>query len=217
MPKIFSGVLFIPMFLISSFLIINTTEAKSKIKLSEKYKPPGNPGGTNFYKDEDFAESYKLYEKRRKLLKKKKLQNQANTNINKENLAKKLKKKINILNNRLSNSEACIINDEKEAMINQHGINLARLKGAIFIDQEQVPKYKNEQCKDKYQEETKVKATQEKKNPPINIVKNTLLKKTCSHDAITDLDNETQRNLSSSNLPKSETTNTTKQTEQHVK
>lgn len=72
MLRIFSKVLFILMFLVSSFFTVHSAEAKSKVKLSKKYIPPGNPGGANFHTDEDFAESYKLYEKRRELLKKKK-------------------------------------------------------------------------------------------------------------------------------------------------
>lgn len=76
------------MFLVSSSFIVHDAEAKSKVKLSKRYIPPGNPGGTNFHIDEDFAESYKLYEKRREILKKKKLQGQSNANVNKEDLIK---------------------------------------------------------------------------------------------------------------------------------
>ncbi|WP_410543364.1 TRP75-related protein, partial [Wolbachia endosymbiont of Mansonella ozzardi] len=89
MFRIFSEVLFILVFLGFSLFVSYDTEAKSKVKLSKKYVPQGNPGGTNFHEDEDFAESYRLYEKRRELLKKKKLQGRASVNINKENLAKK--------------------------------------------------------------------------------------------------------------------------------
>ncbi len=86
--------------------------------------------GANFHTDEDFAESYKLYEKRRELLKKKKSTDRA---INKEDLIKKLKeKKIASLDNEPNDMEACIVDDEESAMINQHGINIARLKGAVF-------------------------------------------------------------------------------------
>ncbi|MGL9718928.1 MAG: TRP75-related protein [Wolbachia sp.] len=189
MLKIFSEVLFILMFLVSSFFIVNSAEAKSKVKLSEKYKPTGNPGGTNFHEDEDFAKSYKLYEKRRELLKKKKLQGRANANINKENLAKKLKeKKIAILDNEPSDAEACIVEDEKDDMVNQHGINIARLKGAVFIDQGPVYEYENEQREGKQQEGKKVTTAREKKISPINVtVKDTTSKKTCSRDSITNV------------------------------
>ncbi|QKX02233.1 TRP75-related protein [Wolbachia endosymbiont of Dirofilaria (Dirofilaria) immitis] len=203
MLEISFKVLFTLTFLVFSSFIVSSAEAKSKIKLSEKYKPPGNPGGASFYEDEDFAESYKLYEKRRELLRKKKLQGRVNTSISKENLAKKLeKKKIAILKHRLRDLETCMAKDEKEDMINQHGINIARLKGATFIDQGQIPEYKNEKREDKQQKEKKLnKALQEKKNSPINVTtKNTLLKKTCSHDSITDLNNEEQHNSNGSDL-----------------
>ncbi|WCR58180.1 TRP75-related protein [Wolbachia endosymbiont of Ctenocephalides felis wCfeJ] len=200
MLKIFSEVLFILMFLVSSFFIVHDVEAKSKIKLSEKYKPPGNPGGANFNEDEDFAESYKLYEKRRELLKKKKLQGRADANMKKESLAKKLKeKKIAILNNELNDVEACIIDDEGDAMINQHGINIARLRGAVFIDQGSISQYESGQHEDERPERKKITATRRKKISPINIIiKDTQSKKTCSHDSIAGLNNVTQYNTNGS-------------------
>ncbi|MFP3032922.1 MAG: TRP75-related protein [Wolbachia sp.] len=188
MLRVFSKVLFILMFLVSSFFTVHSAEAKSKVKLSKKYIPPGNPGGANFHTDEDFAESYKLYEKRRELLKKKKLQDRA---INKEDLIKKLKeKKIASLDNEPNDMEACIVDDEESAMINQHGINIARLKGAVFIDQEPVSQYENKQHESEQQEEKKVTSTREKKVSPINItIKETPSRRTCSHDSIANLDN----------------------------
>ncbi|WP_353284553.1 TRP75-related protein [Wolbachia endosymbiont (group A) of Lasioglossum fulvicorne] len=188
MLRIFSKVLFILMFLVSSFFTVHSAEAKSKVKLSKKYIPPGNPGGANFHTDEDFAESYKLYEKRRELLKKKKLQDRA---INKEDLIKKLKeKKIASLDNELNDMEACIVDDEESAMINQHGINIARLKGAVFIDQEPVSQYENKQHESEQQKERKVTSTREKKVSPINVtIKETPSRRTCSHDSIANLDN----------------------------
>ncbi|OJH31224.1 hypothetical protein Wxf_01901 [Wolbachia endosymbiont of Armadillidium vulgare] len=173
------------MFLVSSSFIVHDAEAKSKVKLSKRYIPPGNPGGTNFHIDEDFAESYKLYEKRREILKKKKLQGQSNANVNKEDLIKKLKeKKIASLDNEPNDVRACIVEDEEDAMINQHGINLARLKGAVFIDQEPVSQYESEQ------HEQEGNSTREKKVSPINItIKETPSRRTCSHDSITDLNN----------------------------
>ncbi|WP_353274912.1 TRP75-related protein [Wolbachia endosymbiont (group A) of Ennomos erosarius] len=188
MLRVFSKVLFILMFLVSSFFTVHSAEAKSKVKLSKKYIPPGNPGGANFHTDEDFAESYKLYEKRRELLKKKQLQDRA---INKEDLIKKLKeKKIASLDNEPNDMEACIVDDEESAMINQHGINIARLKGAVFIDQEPVSQYENKQHESEQQEEKKVTSTREKKVSPINItIKETPSRRTCSHDSIANLDN----------------------------
>ncbi|WP_265036454.1 TRP75-related protein [Wolbachia endosymbiont (group A) of Anomoia purmunda] len=185
MLRIFSKVLFILMFLVSSFFTVHSAEAKSKIKLSKRYIPPGNPGGANFHTDEDFAESYKLYEKRRELLKKKKSQDRA---INKEDLIKKLKeKKIASLDNEPNDVEACIVDDEESVMINQHGINIARLRGAVFIDQEPVSQYESEQHE---QEEKKVTSTREKKVSPINItIKETPSRRMCSHDSIANLDN----------------------------
>lgn len=188
MLRIFSKVLFILMFLVSSFFTVHSAEAKSKVKLSKKYIPPGNPGGANFHTDEDFAESYKLYEKRRELLKKKKSQDRA---INKEDLIKKLKeKKIASLDNEPNDMEACIVDDEESAMINQHGINIARLKGAVFIDQEPVSQYESKQHESEQQEGKKVTSTREKKVSPINItIKETPSRRTCSHDSIANLDN----------------------------
>lgn len=188
MLRIFSKVLFILMFLVSSFFTVHSAEAKSKVKLSKKYIPPGNPGGANFHTDEDFAESYKLYEKRRELLKKKKSQDRA---INKEDLIKKLKeKKIASLDNEPNDMEACIVDDEESAMINQHGINIARLKGAVFIDQEPVSQYESEQHESEQQEGKKVTSTREKKVSPINVtIKENPSRKTCSHDSIANLDN----------------------------
>ncbi|QKX01658.1 hypothetical protein GOY13_01735 [Wolbachia endosymbiont of Cruorifilaria tuberocauda] len=202
MPKAFFKVQFALMFLISTFLIGYSAETKSKLKLSEKYKPPGNPGGVNFYEDEDFAESYKLYKKRREILKKKKLQSMINTNTSKENLAKKLeKKKVNLLNlNReVSNLETCICDDGKDAMVNQYGINIARLKGAIFIDQEEVYRHVSEQQENKHQEKEKVKEVQEKTSS-INVTKKNIpVKKTCLHKSITHPYNGIQHKPSSLN------------------
>lgn len=59
--------------------------------------------------------------------------------------------------------EACIVDDEESAMINQHGINIARLRGAVFIDQEPVFQYENKQHESEQQEEKKVTSTREKK------------------------------------------------------
>ncbi|TLW86276.1 TRP75-related protein [Wolbachia endosymbiont of Drosophila santomea] len=186
MLRVFSKILFILMFLVSSFFTVHSAEAKSK--LSKRYIPPGNPGGANFHTDENFAESYKLYEKRRELLKKKKLQDRA---INKEDLIKKLKeKKIASLDNEPNDMEACIVDDEESTMINQHGINIARLRGAVFIDQESVFQYENKQHESEQQEEKKVTSTREKKVSPINVtIKETPSRRTCSHDSIANLDN----------------------------
>lgn len=197
MLKIFSKVLFILILLVSSFFTVHNVEAKSKIKFSKRYIPPGNPGGANFHADEDFAESYKLYEKRRELLKKKKLQDLA---INKEDLIKKLKeKKIASLDNEPNNVGACIVEDGEDAMINQHGINLARLKGAVFIDQEPVSQYESKQHKSEQQKGKKVTSTREKKVSPINVtIKKSPLRRTCSHDSITDLNRTPQHSLNGS-------------------
>ncbi|BET34918.1 MULTISPECIES: TRP75-related protein [Wolbachia] len=197
MFKFFSKILFI---LIFGFFAIHNAEAKSKVKLSKRYIPPGNPGGANFHVDEDFAESYKLYEKRRALLKKKKLQGQINANINKEDLIKKLKeKKIASLDNEPNNVGACIVEDEEDAMINQHGINLARLKGAVFIDQEPVSQYESKQHKSEQQKGKNVTSTREKKVSPINVtIKESPSRRTCSHDSITDLNRTPQHSLNGS-------------------
>ncbi|MGL9733227.1 MAG: TRP75-related protein [Wolbachia sp.] len=197
MLRIFSEVLFILIFFSFSFFVSYDTEAKSKVKLSKKYVPQGNPGGTSFYEDEDFAESYRLYEKRRELLKKKKLQSRANANMNKESLAKKLKeKKIALLSNKSNDMKSCMVENEKDAMINQHGINITRLKGAVFIDQAQ---YEDEQFESKQQEGKKSTTIREKKKFPINItIKDSTSKKTCSRDSIVGLNNMMQHSLNGS-------------------
>lgn len=200
MLKIFSKVLFILILLVSSFFTVHNVEAKSKVKLSKRYIPPGNPGGTNFHADEEFADSYKLYEKRREILKKRKLQGQTNVNVNKEDLIKKLKeKKIASLDKEPNEVGACIVEDEEDAMINQHGINLARLKGAVFIDQEPVSQYESKQHKSEQQKGKKVTSTREKKVSPINVtIKESPSRRTCSHDSITDLNRTPQNSLNGS-------------------
>ncbi|NUY39263.1 hypothetical protein GO684_00710 [Wolbachia endosymbiont of Litomosoides brasiliensis] len=191
MLRFFFGVLSTLVFLVFSFFTVQDAEAKSKVKFSKKYRPLGNPGGTNFHEDEDFAESYKLYEKRRELLKKKKSQGRTNININKEKLAKKLKeKKISHFDSELSNTEVCVINDEEDAMVNQHGINIARLKGAVFIDQGPTSQREDEQHEGERQEGKEATSTQEKKASPISVtIKNAPSKRTYSHDSIADLNN----------------------------
>lgn len=176
------------MFSVSGIFIAYSAEAKPKVKLSKKYRPPGNPGGTNFHADEDFAESYKLYEKRRAILKKKKLQDQADVKRNKEAIVKKLReKKIISLDNESSSEEVCIIDDEENTMVNQHGINIARLRGAVFIDdsyQEPIPRHQQEE----QQEGRKVAQSREKKISPISItIKETPQKGICSYDSIANL------------------------------
>lgn len=167
------------MFLTGSFFIVCDSEAKTK--LSRKYLPSGNPGGANFYADEEFAESYKLYKKRRELLKKKKLQGKVNKNTTKESLVNTLKeKKIVNFSNDNNNDEyqqACIVDDGENAMINQHGINLARLKGAVFIDGEEILQYEDRP--------KNFTSLQEKKVSPVNITigDDSYRKRICSHDS----------------------------------
>ncbi|KDB19624.1 hypothetical protein wGmm_0632 [Wolbachia endosymbiont of Glossina morsitans morsitans] len=75
-------------------------------------------------------------------------------------------------------------------MINQHGINIASLKGAVFIDQEPVSQYESKQHESEQQEGKKVTSTREKKVSPINItIKETPSRRTCSHDSIANLHN----------------------------
>ena len=132
--------------LIFGCLVVHDSEARSKVKLSKRYRPPGNPGGANFLADEEFAESYKLYEKRRELIKKKRIQGKANSNAKKEDIVKKLKeKKIASLKKESDKEESCMIDDKENDMVNQHGVNLTRLKGAVFIDESsQEPVYQKE-------------------------------------------------------------------------
>jgi len=180
MLKILSKTLLILMLLICSFFVMYNAEAR--MKLSRKYIPPGNPGGANFNADEEFAESYKLYKKRRELLKKKKLQGKANKKFTKESLAQTLKEK-NIVNSYNEYQEACIVDDEEDAMIDQYGINLARLKGAVFIDREEILHDNNEQNRPK-----KFSAMQEKKVSPVSVtIQDTSFEKMiCTNDSIND-------------------------------
>ncbi|MDN5247566.1 MAG: TRP75-related protein [Wolbachia endosymbiont of Tyrophagus putrescentiae] len=167
--------LFKILFILICLVIAFDSEAKSK--LSKKYTPPGNPGGDDFYADEEFAESYNLYKKRRELLKKKKLQGKANTGTTKGHLNKELKSKkiVNFYNYQ----DACLVDDEKTAMLNKHGVNVARLKGAVFIDNE-----------DKQESViTKLTSVQEKRISPVKVVINdpSPKRRVCSHDSIADL------------------------------
>lgn len=185
MLKILSKTLLILMLLTCSFFVMYNAEAR--MKLSRKYIPPGNPGGANFNSDEEFAESYKLYKKRRELLKKKKLQGKASKNFNKESLAKRLKER-NIVNSYDEYQEACTVDDEVDAMIDQHGVNLARLKGAVFIDREEVLRDNNEHNRKK-----KFSKIQEKKISPVNVtIQDTSFeKRICSNNYINDLKTNT--------------------------
>ncbi|MBV0899392.1 MAG: TRP75-related protein [Wolbachia endosymbiont of Fragariocoptes setiger] len=168
--------------LLFAFLVLLSTEhLEAKVKLSKKYTPTGNPGGIQFNEDENFAESYEIYEKRRKILEKKK--NYINKN-------KKLSEK-KIKGQKLSypiREQKPPIGDENSTMVNQHGIDLARLKGAIFIDQQQVHQKKNK--------EQKKIASSEKKNHPIKVpIKDASLeKKVCSHDSVLNCDDSDSSN-----------------------
>lgn len=202
MLNFLSKILFIFTILIFGCLIVHDAEAKSKVKLSRKYIPPGNPGGANFHADEEFAESYKLYEKRRELMKKKKIKEKMSTDISKENLIKNLQeKKIASLNKESDNVESCIIDDEENTMVNQHGVNVARLKGAIFIDDSyQDPIYQDEngQVEDN-QREKKPASTREKKVSPLSVtIEESTPKGTCSRDSLSDLDDSKQYSLNGS-------------------
>ncbi|WP_168463994.1 TRP75-related protein [Wolbachia endosymbiont of Ctenocephalides felis wCfeT] len=191
MFRVFSKILFIFTALVLGFLVAYNAEAKSKVHLSKRYIPPGNPGGKDFHTDEEFAESYKLYEKRRELLKKKKLQDRANARVSKEDLIEKLKEK-RIASELSDDAEACVVDDEDDDMVNQHGINIARLKGAVFIDQDYDFQDENEQ---QYSQQKGVRkevknaaSTREKKISPVNVtIKETPSKGMCSHDSIANL------------------------------
>lgn len=197
-----SKILFILTILVFGCLIVHDSEAKSKVKLSRKYIPPGNPGGANFHADEEFAESYKLYEKRRELMKKKKIKDRMNTDAKKEHLMKELKeKKIASLNKESDNVESCIIDDEENTMVNQHGVNVARLKGAIFIDdsyQDSVYQNENGQVEDN-QQEKKPASAREKKVSPLNVtIEESTPKGMCSRDSLPDLNDSKQYSLNGS-------------------
>ncbi|MDG7056400.1 MAG: TRP75-related protein [Wolbachia endosymbiont of Meromenopon meropis] len=209
MFSFFFEVLFILTFLSFGFSVSQNVEAKSKVKFSKKYIPPGNPGGASFHEDEDFVESYKLYEKRREILKKKKSQSRTNPNLIGRNLVRRLREKKSApLYNKSNEIKNCTINDGENAMINQHGIDIARLKGAVFIDDQ--PQYEEAHLKTKQQERKRSIAMLERKISPINITINgASSKKTCLCDSITNLNNLAQHNLNSSDVFES-ITDTTK-------
>lgn len=203
MLNLLSKILFILTVLIFDCLIVHDSEAKSKVKLSRKYIPPGNPGGTNFHADEEFAESYKLYEKRRELMKKKKIKDRVTADAKKEHLMKNLKeKKIASHNKESDNVESCIIDDEENTMVNQHGVNVARLKGAIFIDdlyQDPIYQDENGQVEDNQREKKIAAPTREKKVSPLSVtIEESTPKGICSRDSLSDLDNSKQYSLNGS-------------------
>ncbi|WFW29930.1 MAG: TRP75-related protein [Wolbachia endosymbiont of Menacanthus eurysternus] len=136
-----------------SIFISYSVGAKSKVGFSKKYIPQGNPGGAHFYEDEDFVKSYILYEKRRELMKKKKLQAKViNASINRENLIKELKKRKVTILDKLDNVVVCASENgnDNNVMINQYGINIACLKGAVFIDHQ--IQHESEKFEDKIEE-----------------------------------------------------------------
>lgn len=109
--------------LIICFLLIFCGSSK-KIQFSKKYIPVYNPGGEYFFYDQKFSKSYELYQKRQDALKEK-----ATLDV------LKIDKKINQhakLNTQLANDSEFINNSN--AMINSYGIDLARLKGAKFVE-----------------------------------------------------------------------------------
>ncbi|WCR53845.1 MAG: hypothetical protein PG981_000867 [Wolbachia endosymbiont of Ctenocephalides orientis wCori] len=122
---------------------------------------------------------------------------------NKENLMKNLKeKKIASLNKESDNVESCIIDDEENIMVNQHGVNVARLKGAIFIDdsyQDPVYQNENEQVEDNQQEKKIPASTREKKVSPLNVtIEESTPKGMCSRDSLPDLNDSKQYSLDGS-------------------
>ncbi|OEY86560.1 hypothetical protein BIY23_03285 [Wolbachia pipientis] len=168
----------IPVFLMCGF-------AESKSTLSKKYTPHGNPGGRHFEDDKDFAKLYKLYEKRKKLLISKK---------------KPQPYKTKEQNDASSGQGGCIVNDKQEdAMVNKHGINLTRLKDAVFIDNSagnrlakdqeiKMQEIKQDEQEQKTVPEQQESAGQEKKVSTMNItVKDaSSRRRTCLHDPIID-------------------------------
>ncbi|UWI83105.1 hypothetical protein [Wolbachia endosymbiont of Howardula sp.] len=87
--------------------------------MSTKYIPCENPGGINFHVDKNFAEAYQCYQIRIQNLK----------NIDRQN---HLDKSI-VYHDEKMHQESLIYDD---IMMNKDGINIAKLKGAIFLDQE---------------------------------------------------------------------------------
>ncbi|WP_333023344.1 TRP75-related protein [Wolbachia endosymbiont of Pentidionis agamae] len=142
-----------------------TQSVEGKVSLSKRQPPAFNPGGTNFYEDEEFVKAYELYKKRRNSLKKKNLQNKI---VNKNNLQNKPKQQKNkAALHPAYNKE----NDSENAMINQYGIDIARIKGARFIDTTKTTEQFT-RIKEGFNDDTKV---EEKK----------VRKMMCSYDFIT--------------------------------
>ncbi|WP_339045795.1 TRP75-related protein [Candidatus Mesenet endosymbiont of Agriotes lineatus] len=116
-------------FLIICFFFIFCGSSK-KIQFSKKYIPIYNPGGEYFFFDQKFSKSYELYQKRQDALKEK-----TTLEYNYAPKADKLGKRVNQSTKSSSQfTDSDEFTDDSSAMVNSYGIDLARLKGAKFIE-----------------------------------------------------------------------------------
>ncbi|WP_433846741.1 TRP75-related protein [Anaplasma phagocytophilum] len=121
-------------------LILSSCGGKYAFEMSRNYAPPYNPGGDYFDDDENFAQSYEIYEKRREDA----LREQES--MKKRNRGRDLQQKSG--RRQISDEEKGRIIDElqrygvmynagerrKGGMVNSEGIDLSRVRGARFID-----------------------------------------------------------------------------------
>ncbi|WP_249548410.1 TRP75-related protein [Anaplasma phagocytophilum] len=121
-------------------LILSSCGGKYAFEMSRNYAPPYNPGGDYFDDDENFAQSYEIYEKRREDA----LREQES--IKKRSRGRDLQQESG--RRQISDEEKGKIIDKlqrygvmysagerrKGGMVNSEGIDLSRVRGARFID-----------------------------------------------------------------------------------
>ncbi|SBO13682.1 hypothetical protein ANAPC1_00015 [Anaplasma phagocytophilum] len=121
-------------------LVLSSCGGKYAFEMSRNYAPPYNPGGDYFDDDENFAQSYEIYEKRREDA----LREQQS--MKRRNRSGDLQQKSG--RRQISDEEKSKIIDQlqrygvmynagerrKGGMVNSEGIDLSRVRGARFID-----------------------------------------------------------------------------------
>ncbi len=114
-------------FLVVCFFLIFCGSSHN-LKFSKKYIPIYNPGGEYFFNDQKFSKSYELYDKRRDALREKAAIGNYNSS------SKVVPKNQSVNQYRPSGpTEDITFIDNDDAMVNNYGIDIARLKGAKFI------------------------------------------------------------------------------------
>ncbi|WP_218078785.1 TRP75-related protein, partial [Anaplasma phagocytophilum] len=121
-------------------LILSSCGGKYAFEMSRNYAPPYNPGGDYFDDDENFAQSYEIYEKRREDALREQ-QSMKRRNRGGDSQQKSGRRQI-------SDEEKSKIIDQLQrygvmynagerrrgGMVNSEGIDLSRVRGARFID-----------------------------------------------------------------------------------